>query len=50
MDTRRGAEVYRAMKAKEEQVLQSNQVKLLQFRIKELEDENRLLKRLLKEK
>lgn len=50
MNTQRGAQVYRAMKEKENQVLGSNQVRLLQFRIKELENENRILKKLLKEK
>ena len=46
----RAQEVYRNYKQREEQVLQSNQVRLLQRRIQELETENNVLKKLLKEK
>ena len=46
----RAVNVYRNFKQKESEVLQTNQVKLLQFKIKELEQENKILKKLLKEK
>ena len=46
----RAAQVYRAAQEKSSEVQNSNQVKLLQFRNKELEAENKLLKKLLKEK
>lgn len=50
MDRLRAAQVYRQSKQKEEQILQTNQVRILQVRIRELEEENRVLKKLLKEK
>ena len=50
MDTQRGAQVWRDMKEKEGNVYNSNLVKLLQHRIKELETELRITKKLLYEK
>lgn len=50
MDTKRGAQVWRDRKEKEGNVYNANLVKLLQFRNKELESENKILKKLLKEK